>query len=53
MHLFGLASWALFGGGLERLGDVFRGFWSVLEASWERLGLSWTLLGNLADFQAI
>ena len=31
---------------MERLG-------SVLEASWERLGLSWTLLGSLADFQTI
>ena len=47
------ASWAVFGGTLERLGGVFRGSWGVLEASWERLGLSWTLLGSLADFQTI
>ena len=53
MHLLGLASWAVFGGALERLGGGFRGSWGVLEASWERLGLSWTLLGSLADFQTI
>ena len=41
MHLFGLASWAVFGGALERLGGGFRGSLGVLEASWERLGLSW------------
>ena len=45
MRLFGLvnfissgsfgASWAVFGGALERLGGVFRGSWGVLEAFWE------------------
>ena len=48
MRLFGLvnfissgsfgASWAVFGGALERLGGGFGGSWGVLKASWERLG---------------
>ena len=50
MHLFGLASWDVFGGALERLGGGFRGSRGVLEASWERLGL---VLGYLGGFLGV
>ena len=44
MHLFGLASWDVFGGALERLGNVFRGSWGVLERLGGILGASWAIL---------
>ena len=34
VHLFGLASWDVFGSALERLGGGFRGSWGVLGVSW-------------------
>ena len=44
------ASWAVFGGPLERLGGVSKGSWSVLEASWSHLG---SVLGYLGRFLGV
>ena len=38
---------------LEMFLKVLECLGSVLEAPWERLGLSWRLPGSLADFQTI